>query len=183
MVRLICSLILVLTLTGCVGFNNFLFGTPEQREARIRAEKEAMVPLAQFHAPYDIAFRSTIRSLVDNGFEVKKSDAGTGLITAVLRQDQAGSRERYAYLNLWGMNASDPTVKDYAIVIEQRLSILVDKINDGVTEIKIESNQRRYVEAVNGQIKERELTWNEGISNKMIFDMITFEIGRRQTAS
>jgi hypothetical protein len=119
---------------------------------------------------------------MNQGFEILNSDATSGLITASLRQLE-GECPNYVYLSLWAVSSTDPSARECAVASQQNVTILVDKINENTVEVKIQSHKRRHTEEYNGQVREREMTWSEGVSNKAIFDALSFELNRRKTTT
>lgn len=174
---LVLLILCVLIFNGCTSINQFLYGTPEQQAALLKAQREAVVPLAQFDQSYEVTFRSTLRAIVDLGFVVRSSDMTSGFISASYETKDAPA---YQYLSLWSMSSSDESVKNFSIGVIQEVSILVDKISDVKTEVKITTASAKYIEEVNGQGKMRPLQWNEGVSNKQIFDRLQSELDRRK---
>ncbi len=179
----IILIVLLMGLSGCASLQNFFYGTPEQRAAQAAAINEAMTQATisdrQFAANYDDAFRATVRALVDNRFSIRASDKDSGLISAVLEEDGG----QPAYLDLWSISPLDESIKSCKIKLVMDISVLVDKINDGTTEIKITHNHWDMVQEVNGERRARELGWNEGINNGMIFNSIKGQIERRQATT
>ena len=169
--------VVLLTCTGCASMNQFLYGSSEEQAARLKAQQEAAVPLAQFDQSYETTFRSTLRALVDLGFIVHSSDTTSGFISASYETKDSPA---YSYLSLWMMSSSHESVKSFSIGIIQEISLLVDKVGDLKTEVKITTANAKYIEEVNGQAKMRPLQWNEGVSNKQIFDHLQSELNRRK---
>lgn len=176
MQRFLMIFSLMVLLSGCSTF----FPTPEQQASQLKAEQDATNPLHQFNAPYDQVFRSAVRSLADLGFVIHNSEMASGLISASLEKDALLSNP--SWVELWDISPYDPSIKELRAMSKQEVSILVDKIDDQHTQVRITPSKWDYVEKLNGQSRSRPLTWDQGVSCKKIFDALEIELDQRPGA-
>ncbi len=164
-------------LTGCTALSNAIFGSPEQQAANALAQQQATNPISQFNGGYDDVFRSALRSLVDLGFTVRSSDSNSGFISASMENRVTQGN---AYLSLWSIYSSDASVNTFSVGSKVEIAVLVDKINDQTTEVKVTPSKTEYFEELNGGLRSRALQWNERVTNAQIFNAIQAELDRRK---
>jgi hypothetical protein len=126
----------------------------------------------QYDAPYELVFKSAMSLLQSEQFVISQTDMQSGLITATKRV-----QNKNADLNriLWGFSKDAVTAK---------AAIIVDKVNEEVTEIKLtvyegtESSSAGGYGTVNKDVKEQMVLSPETYSKW--FTSLTAEIERRK---
>jgi hypothetical protein len=126
----------------------------------------------QYDAPYEMVFKSAMSLLQSEQFVISQTDMESGLINATKR-----IQNKNADLNraLWGFSKDAATAK---------AAIIVDKVNDELTEIKLtvyegtESSSAGGWGTVNKDVKEQ-MVYSPETYNKW-FTSLSAEIERRK---
>jgi hypothetical protein len=126
----------------------------------------------QYEASYEMVFKSAMSLLQSEQFVISQTDMESGLINATKRIQNKNADINRA---LWGFSKDAATAK---------ASIIVDKVNDNLTEIKLtvyegtESSANGGWGTVNKDVKEQ-MVYSPETYNKW-FISLTAEIERRK---
>jgi len=126
----------------------------------------------QYDAPYEMVYKSAMSLFQSESFVIEQTDMTSGLIVAYKRMEN-----KNADLNrlLWGSAKDASTAK---------ANVIVDKVNDNVTEVKISIYEGQETSSNTGfgginQRKKEQMVYEPEVYNKW-FTSLTAEIERRK---
>jgi hypothetical protein len=126
----------------------------------------------QYDEPYELVYKSAMSLFQSESFLVEQTDMQSGLIVASKRmQNKNADLNRF----LWG------SAKDASTA---RAIVMVDKLNDKLTEVKITVNEGQETSTLGGygninQMKKEQMVYEPQVYNKW-FTSLSAEIERRK---